>query len=61
MTAEALSAKEDQAIKGRQEQNEEEVIGTTGLMTERAMPVRGMMAMPSTEVPGPQEIATHDL
>ena len=50
-----VEVKDDQATEGRREHNEE---GATGLMTERAMRMRGMAAaMPLTKVPGTQEIA----
>jgi hypothetical protein len=52
-----VGVKEDQAIRGRRERNEEEATGAAGLMTERAMPMPGMAAMPLTEAPGTQEIA----
>lgn len=52
--ADLLPAKEDQAIKGRQERNGEEA---TGLMIERAAAMHGRAAMPLTGVTGPREIA----
>ena len=56
-SVEALSGKEDQAIKGRQERIVERATGRTDSMTERAMPTCGMVAMLLTEAPGPREIA----